>query len=240
MPDVSDDAGFTLTELLLALVIGLIIALAAFTVLDVTLRRAGEIGQRVDTTQRGRQLMDAITRDLRSQVCMDQDTPPIRATTSEVVGGSHQQSVSFYVDLTDGRGGGPPQLRTIRYDERARTVTEDVSEPLSTSPLRYPDVPDSSRVIGTDVVREGGTIPIFRYYGFTTSTGPSDPATPDSELPATMTGPDGGAKMVARIAVNFEVAPTGRAVGRTATVFQDDVFVRAADPNDPAPIPTCA
>jgi hypothetical protein len=46
---------------------------------------------------------------------------------------------------------------------------------------------------------------------------------------------------VAKIGLDFKVIPLGR---KTTTpingVFVDDVFVRESDPNDPAPIPTCA
>jgi prepilin-type N-terminal cleavage/methylation domain-containing protein len=239
-----DDAGFTLTEVLLALVIGSIIVTASFTLLDVVMRRAGEVDQRVDTAQRGRMLMDVMTRQLRSQICQTADVPPVRATTAgTAANGSYQQTVTFFTDLTDGRANTPPELRTLRYDEATRTITELTFYAKTTNPISYAANPDRTRLIGQNVYREvrgGVPVPIWSFYGFTTSTDPAVPATPTRALPLAMADGSADVKMVARVGVNFDVmALTRKTPGRTATVFTDDVFVRAANPNDPAPIPTC-
>ena len=62
--------GFTLPELLITLVIGLTVALGALSLVDVTMRRSGEISARVEAVQSGRTAMDIMTRELRSQVCL--------------------------------------------------------------------------------------------------------------------------------------------------------------------------
>ena len=61
--------GFTLPELLVTMAIALIVSLATFSLIEVVMKRSGDIGARVETTQRGRTAMDLITRQLRSQVC---------------------------------------------------------------------------------------------------------------------------------------------------------------------------
>jgi type II secretory pathway pseudopilin PulG len=238
-----DDAGFTVTELLLALAISMIVATAALTILDVTLKRVGEVDQRVDSTQRGRMLMDTMTRELRSQICMTTDVPPIRETLEQTVNGSYRQSVAFYSDLTDGRTNAVPEMRTLTYDDRSRTITEEVRQGTGIPPAVTYGQP-VSRVIGTNVQREiaadGTAIPIFSYFGFTTAT-PTTPATPTLGLPNAMANGGANVKMVSRVALRFRMLPTSRNnATRTSTVFADDVYVRAADPNDPAPIPTCA
>jgi type II secretory pathway pseudopilin PulG len=237
------DAGFTLTELMLGLAISMIVATAALTILNVTLKRVGEVEQRVDSTQRGRMLMDTLTRQLRSQICMTTDVPPIRQTTESTNGG-YKQSISFYSDMTDGRTNAVPQLRTLSYDENRRTIVEEVRNGTGIPPaVTYAAAPITTRTIGTNVIREvvGGTPkPIFRYYGFTTGA-PGVPATPTLSLPASMAIGSANVKMVSRIAVNYRMVSTRqRNLSRTSTVFANDVYVRAADPNDPAPIPTCA
>jgi prepilin-type N-terminal cleavage/methylation domain-containing protein len=240
-----DDSGFTLTEVLLALIIGSIIVTAAFTLLDVVMRRAGQVDQRVDTAQRGRMLMDVMTRELRSQICQTQDVPPIRATTAgPAANGSYQQTVTFFTDLTDGRTNAAPEMRTLHYDEVTRTITEYTYYAKTKVPsITYAVNPDRTRVIGTNVVREvrgGVPVPIWSFYGFTTSVDPAVPATPTKVLPLAMADGSADVKMVARVGMNFEVwAHTRSTAGRTSTVYTDDVFVRAANPNDPAPIPTC-
>lgn len=235
------DAGFTITELLLALVIGLIIATAAFTLLDVTLKRAGEIDQRVETTQGGRTLMDRMTRELRSQVCQSEDVTPVYETTASGASGSYAQSISFYASFTDGRALRYPQLRTLAYDERSRTITESVVNPRSDG--SYTGFPGTARVIAGHVLRPavgGIPQPIFTYFGFTTSTDPDNPPAPTIPLPVAMARGSANARKVAKIGVRFSIAPSAsQQSGRTTTTLQDDVFVRAADPNDSAPTPTC-
>jgi prepilin-type N-terminal cleavage/methylation domain-containing protein len=238
------DGGFTLIELLVAMAISMIVASAALTLLMIAVQRSGEIDQRVDSTQRGRMLMDTVTRQLRSQICMTTDVPPVRQTTATGGGSSLVQSISFYSDLTDGRANPlAPELRTLTYDAAAKTVTETV-QPGAGAPPAVTYGGGTTRVVGTNVVQDtdpaGNPIPIFRYYGFTTATD-TVPATPTLALPAAMAMNDASVKMIAKVDVRFRMIPTARkAATRSSTAFADDVYVRAADPNDPAPMPTCA
>jgi prepilin-type N-terminal cleavage/methylation domain-containing protein len=233
------DGGFTVTELLLAMAIGLILTAAGAEILVMTMKRAREVDQRVDTTQRGRLLMDTMTRDLRSQICMTTDVPPIRSSGRGVVGGRYTESVDFYTDLTDGRTNANPELRSLIYDETARTVIEEVRVATSgTVPnLVYPTTATSSKVIATDVVRDAAT-PMFRFYAFTAPAA-GVVATPTSELTSPLSAAN--IKTVAKVGITFRTVPLGgNTTTRITSVFTDDVYVRAADPNDPAPIPTCA
>jgi prepilin-type N-terminal cleavage/methylation domain-containing protein len=233
------DGGFTITELLIAMAIGLILSAAGASILVMTMKRAREVDQRVDTTQRGRLLMDTLTRDLRSQICMTTDVPPVRSSSRGVVGGRYKESVDFYTDLTDGRSNSNPELRTLLYDETARTVIEEVRVASSgTVPnLVYPVNPTSSKVIATDVSRDG-TIPMFRFFSFTAPVA-NVIATPTLELTSPLSAAN--IKTVAKVGISFRTVPLGgKSTTRITSVFTDDVYVRAADPNDPAPIPTCA
>jgi prepilin-type N-terminal cleavage/methylation domain-containing protein len=235
-----DQGGFTLTELLIAMAIGLILTTAGATILVMTMHRALEVDQRVDVTQRGRLLMDTLTRDLRSQICMTTDVPPIRSTSRGVVGGRYKETVAFYTDLTDGRSNTLPELRTLVYDETARTITEEVRQAAAggvVPNLVYPVAATSSRIIATDVVREG-TTPIFRFYSFTAPVA-NKVATPTLELSSPLSAAN--VKLVAKVGINFKAVPLNRkTTTRVTGVFTDDIYVRPADPNDPAPIPTCA
>ena len=74
----SDERGFTLPELLIAMAIGLIVLLAAFMLLDRAV--SARPGRRPPgRLQRGRLAMELITRQLRSQVCLGDATEPITA-----------------------------------------------------------------------------------------------------------------------------------------------------------------
>jgi len=72
-----DQRGFTLVELLTAISIGMIVLMAAFMVLDRTISASGQIADRSEALQRGRQAMSTITRELRSAVCVGNTFPII-------------------------------------------------------------------------------------------------------------------------------------------------------------------
>ena len=85
MRRVRSQEGFTLTELLIAMTAGMVILLAGFGLLETVLKRTGETQLRVEATQRGRQALDVMTRQLRSQVCLNATTPAVAAATANSV-----------------------------------------------------------------------------------------------------------------------------------------------------------
>lgn len=122
----SDESGFTLIELLAAMAIGLLVLMAAFMVLDRATSVSKEIADRQDAVQRGRQAMELIVRDLRSQVCLGDETEPITVAADD--------RVTFYAGLSDGST--PVEQRTIRYDAASKTMVEDPTSaraPIPTS-----------------------------------------------------------------------------------------------------------
>jgi len=62
----SDESGFTLPELLTAIVIGMVVLMAAFMLLDRTVASTARVSDRQEAVQRGRLTMELITRQLRS------------------------------------------------------------------------------------------------------------------------------------------------------------------------------
>jgi prepilin-type N-terminal cleavage/methylation domain-containing protein len=230
--DLRDESGFTLPELLTAIIIGLLIIFAAFDLLDTTLSVGSKVTKRVDATQRGRTALDRITRDLRSQVCLPGDTP-----VDSLIGAS-DNSVDIYADLTDGSGARPPQRRTITFNPTARTLSESIYTPTgSPGSYTFPSAPTSTQTLLTDVV-QSATTPVFQFY-------PLD-ATPDDNVDPTAI--DGSTALdaneldtVVRIAVTFKALPTGGSTTSSGSaVLQDQVFRRAVDPNSSDPTPGCS
>lgn len=157
--------------------------------------------------------MEEITRQLRSQVCLDVDTPPI-------VQGSADE-LTLYVDLGDGSR--PPERRTLRFDRTAQTVTESRWVSTGAPPaISYPTLATSSRVLATGVERDGAES-FFRYYAF--------PATPGglfAELVPPLTAATSAT--VVRIDVSFVTLPDHpRPQARLGTTLKDSIFVRTAD-----------
>ena len=237
-----DEAGFTVVEMMVGSALAMTVLLAALVLLDTSVRLTGRATDRVDATQRGRQAMDIIVRDLRSQVCLASGTPAVVA--------ADPWSVTFYADLGDGNSSAPPNKRVLTYNDATGTITQDVyvgtGEPPATT---YPAEPTRRTVILADVGPDpsiasvgpsltpgstAATRPIFRYYKFNTAAPPA----PDAALSTPLSA--GDRALVARIAVNFAVRPSrSPASAEPAVVVQDDVYVRSADPNDSSPSPQC-
>jgi prepilin-type N-terminal cleavage/methylation domain-containing protein len=243
------DSGFSLPELLIALSIAMIVSLATFSLVEFVMKRAGETQNMVASNQRGRLAMDTITRQLRSQVCLNTDlaAPPMSAPTGFGIVTDSNTAV-FYGDFSDGSDpiNEPPQLHAITYDPVKKTLIErdyaptSVTKtatayaytwPLYTAPTR--------KVTLLENVVPYGSAPIFTYYTYNTAS----PPRPDQLLTP---GPGGlsaaDTARVARIDIQFRAVTTTKptVLLRGSTVLQDQVYVRAADPNDPAPTPTCA
>jgi prepilin-type N-terminal cleavage/methylation domain-containing protein len=229
------EEGFTLPEMLVAISIAMIVSLAAFALVETTMKKSADAAARVNATQRGRLAMDTITRQLRSQVCIATNVPAMYAATDS--------SASFYVDFTDqSNSDTPPELHRITYDPVAKTIVEydttgvsdHATPPRFTYDLAVPGRNKSKTLISN--VQQYGNTPIFQYFGYDEET----PPRPSVVLPAAAGMTATNLARVARIVVTFRSLPESRTSTLGSIVMQDEIYVRSADPNDPAPTPTCA
>ena len=163
-----DESGFTLVELLMAMTIGMLLLFASLMLLDHSTALTKQITDRQDAVQRGRQAMELMVRDLRSQVCLGDETEPITVARDD--------RVTFYADLSDGTT--DVQQRTIRYDAATKRLIEDIHVGTGTYPdLVYPAAPTRSRVLLANVepvVDAGVPRPILRFYAFRDGGTPGD------------------------------------------------------------------
>lgn len=229
--DITGEAGFSLPEMLVAMLVGSIIITAALGLLEVTMKRSRDVAVRVDAVQRGRLAMDSITRQLRSQVCLNASTAPL-------VNASANQ-VTFYGDLREAPSG-PVQVpyeHTLRYEPAGKRIVQEIRTGTmgadGTVSYGWPQ----SRVLLTDVGPDGAT-PMFRYYMF-------NPGVPPALTELTTASAIGAnLQKIAKISVRFNARPTmaGGPAG-APTVLYDDVYSRLVDPNRAtaavAPKPEC-
>jgi prepilin-type N-terminal cleavage/methylation domain-containing protein len=231
----SDESGFTLVELLAAMVIGLIVLMAGFLLLDRATSASNEIADRQDAVQRGRLAMESITRQLRSQVCLGDETEPITY-------GDDDQIV-FYTDLGAGSlSGDSIEQRRLSYAEasgEARIVQDIFGRIGGTYPdLTFSQLPTASEVLLYKAARlvDGGVDrPFLRYYGFVQEDG--DPG--ELERLSTPLSADDASRTV-MVRVGFAALPDrARPRDRDATGMETDVYVRLADPSKPLEGPRC-
>jgi type II secretory pathway pseudopilin PulG len=236
-PDLRDEAGFTLPELLTALVIGMFVLLAAFDLLDNSVALTTGVNRRVDALQRGRTALDQMTRDLRSQVCVGVDAPaaPGGSSSEPSLIAASDTSVDFYADLGDGSAAQPPERRTIVFDPSQRTIEERIYRPTGNAGnYVFPATPTGRRTLLTDVVQDGAT-PVFRYYAFDTAA----PPTPSVLLPASAGLSTADLLRTVRIAIAFRSRSTDNSTTSGAAALQDDVYRRAVNPNKTILTPEC-
>jgi prepilin-type N-terminal cleavage/methylation domain-containing protein len=225
----ADERGMTLIEMLVAMTIGLLISLAAFGLIDFTMKRSGEISSRVDADQRGRLAMDVITRQLRSQVCLPSGTVPMYNAAGVPTDASN---ASFFVDLTsDSDASVAPELHTLAYDATNKRIVEtDRTAKFGADPTvdpKYTATP-KTRVLLTDVRQIPGTpaTPIFTYYMVNGTQ---------------ITNPAAALDDIAAIQIAFRVTPTRARASdpdpRGSVDFTDKIFVRTFDPNATNPSP---
>jgi prepilin-type N-terminal cleavage/methylation domain-containing protein len=227
-PSLSDERGFTLTELLTAMLIGMIVLLAAFMVLDRSFTASGQIADRSEALQRGRQAMDLMTRQLRSQVCLGKTNAPIISASDS--------SVSFYGDLSDGTTN--VQRRTLIWDSTTKQITQSIVPGVGTYPNLTFTGTATPRQLLTNVeqILDNGTPrAIFRYYGYVpgTTTGALEPlAAPLSTA---------NLSRVAVIKIGFRTFPAkSMANDSNSVVLEDEVYARVAIPTSPEDGPLCA
>ena len=208
--------GFTLIEMLVASVVGMIVILAAFALIDASSGLTAKVNDRVDTTQRARIAMEQITRDLRSQVCLQQGS-------SAIVDGQ-DSTVTFY--MFTGRGTYAPEKHTLTWSSAAKTIVDSAYVGTGTAPtITYPVTPTRTLTVLSQVDQAAGA-PIFSYYTWSAS----GPVAPSLLLVTPLSATD--LPKVVRVVVQYRVDPAGKTTGPTqSTTIQDEVFARTADPN---------
>jgi len=169
----ADERGYSLVELLAAIVVGSIVIFAVFGLLDTAVRLQARSVDSLDATDRGRVAIDQISQSLASRICLGTETSLVAAG---------DDGVEFY-------GSVAPESSAVRLVVQRRRLTvvgTGISEEIWTSspPQAPPSLPPAStttparkRVLVSGV-RRVGTTPIFRYYAYQ-----GTPARPTLALP---------------------------------------------------------
>lgn len=155
----ADESGFTLVELLAALVVGMIVMFAIFGLLDTGVRLQAKSVDSLDATDRGRVAIDRISQSLTSRICLGAQPSIVAGTDS---------GVEFYASLAPETAG----VRLVVQRHRLTFAGGAIREAIWTSspPVAPPNLPPASSTTPTRArtIVEGvtpiATTPVFRYY----------------------------------------------------------------------------
>lgn len=215
--------GFSLIELLVAMSVGTVVVLAAFALLDTSIKTQSSATERVETVQQGRQTMNRISRVIRSYTCLGDAKPGLVEATAT--------SLRVHSAI------GPERLvpgfqrihdRRIVYDATARTITlqqYDGTDAATPQTVTFSGTASSSNVIGQQI-RLDGAVPLFRYYTFQ-----GTPATATLQLNPGAGGlSETDRQRVVRIEVRYAVRARDDAASTKFSLFTSAFWIRSADP----------
>lgn len=226
----TEQSGFTLVELMVAISIGMVIVLAAYNILDASVRAWGNAEARAEVSQKGRLGMDIIARNLRSQACPTTSSSSTTPIGSFVVAEANR--AVFWVDLgraadtTVGRTK-DPSLSGISYSSGVINEQTFASNLITSTAV--------NRSIVRDVVpNNGSSTVLFKYYEFNDN---YDPAVTDTSnagygLYKELATPVAAAKLpeIVQVSAAFRsYKRNGAATDKITAAFSDQVTLRSAD-----------
>ncbi len=220
----ASEAGFTLIELMVAMVAGVVVLLALGTIMDVALRETTRSFTLVDATERARPIFEGVENQLHSGCFADEETP--------IQVGSGPNALIFM--NASGNSATPTAMwNEIDYNPApTSTLTESTYTTTYSVVNGEPNWARgslvSSKILLTNVTRNG-TTPVFQYFAYQTAPGTDAGGNqyevlPDgtSPIPGTSTTvynplapgttlSSAQAATAAEVMINLTVGPAGRA-----------------------------
>ena len=174
----ADERGFTLIEMLIGIATGLIISLAAFGLIDVSLRLSTQVNDRADATDAANAALQTIEQELQSACTgvtvngggLNAIQGPTSVTGLSATPGSSSSELTF-ISAASGSATPTPVLHDVVYSSSAGTLTDTTYPATSTgsgSTLTYTGFTasgSSSDLLASHVTLSGST-PMFAYYAY--------------------------------------------------------------------------
>jgi hypothetical protein len=211
-----DERGFTLTEMVVACVLGTLTLMVVIGLVDAARNASSRVEARVDGTQRGRVAMEQVTQRLRSQACIGTLTPIVAGDAT---------SVTFYADL----GGEQFVPEKRRLLVTGGDLKEQIWTGTGTVPdVTFPNAPTKERLVLKNVlpVKDdvGNDMPYFTFFAYDDQAR----ANPSVKLSVPLSAND--LKLVVRTQVAFKAKPFNKQDPRVDTNFVNAVTTRFAEP----------
>lgn len=219
--DPRGERGFTLVELLVATMLGIIVSTATLAIVIASVHLSSNFGDRVDATQQGRAAITRIVQELDSS-CVAATVPPILAT-------SDANDLWFYSSFGTANPDAPtilPNEVEISYTSGSLVMYIYANSGSGDTPATW-TFPSSGSPTSTFVLlphaEPDNSAPIFQYFGY--GSGGALSTTPYAIGTGTLGSTN--AASTAEVQINFTAEPTDAwtAQGRPAS-FSDDAVLR--------------
>jgi type II secretory pathway pseudopilin PulG len=237
--------GFTLVEMLVALVGGVVVAGALFAILEVSLRQTVRVTDRVQATQVGRTAMTSIVDELHSACLARVEFAPIQAKSNgselRFTTGFGEKPVPEYKEVFRHKivwtGTYPGAGKLVDYTYPATSGTwpnKFVFEEAVATPV-------NGVIVAENIYQQSSTVPIFQYYKYNSVANGGGLETPSGALTLETPPAEGfsvtAAQTLAGVRVSFLAAPRNNntAGGRTA-LFSTLVTLAFAAPSSESTI----
>jgi prepilin-type N-terminal cleavage/methylation domain-containing protein len=206
-----DPRGFTLIEVLVAMIAGTIVLFALVLILEITINQTSRIDETAQVNQAGRTTMTKIVDELQS-ACLETKFAPVQAKSTE-------DSIRFAAAFTEKAdiAYSEAAIHKIEWSPTAETLTESKYAGTSgeNGKIVFSETPESATTrLGEKITR--GAVPIFRYYKYHEAGATSGTEAPETALEEIKPGGSAGtettelgttsASEVAAVAVTFRTS----------------------------------
>jgi Tfp pilus assembly protein PilW len=151
--------GFTLVEMLVAMVSGMVVIIATLSILDISISQSARISERVDANQRGRLAMEKIMLELHSS-CTEFGANAVEpgSNATKIIFTSQTGAEAYFTHLVK---------HEIKLAEGKLTDTSYISNNEPGGKWTYPETPTGTQTLLTGVSQSNsGVTAVFQYYKY--------------------------------------------------------------------------
>lgn len=212
------ERGFTLIETLVAILTGVIVTGATFSILDISLSQSARIADRVSADQRGRIAMEKILLELHSS-CVSIGANPIQT-------GGESTTIKFLSQT-----GSEPSFATMTKHElylkegTLKDASYQSTGGTEATKWTFPGAPTSTTTLLTGVSQSAeGVTPVFEYFKYEIA-GAKKGQLSTTPLPTPLSAAD--AKATAKVTISFTTTPeSGNKKADRLVDLSDSVVLR--------------
>jgi type II secretory pathway component PulJ len=229
-----DERGASLMELLVAIVSGVVVMMALFAILNVSLSQTSRVTGRVEADQAGRIAMEKIMNELHSS-CVAGYIAPVEAKSDEhqliFVSESGSQATFSTVHR---------HVISLQETTPEKFVLTDTAYPSTGSELNYSELSFSAKPSTTTTLlgnagqseEKSAPVPVFQYYRYYTTEDKGATIGQLDPTPLKVPLSTEEAKLVAEVAVRFTSKPREGKVSAGNSADLSDTAVLRLSPSD--------